>query len=265
MLRYIRNIPNLITLTALFFGFYAIVLAGGAAAGDSDTLYRAALMIILAAVCDGLDGRVARLTGTGTDFGVQLDSLADLVSFGVAPAVLLYHWGLSGFGTAGLVVAFLFAASGAMRLARFNIMVSEIPCGFSQGLTITQSAGMVASALVFNHRVLDGQLHHPELLIVGALGLAFLMVSDIWFRTFKDLKMNARGLSFVAFILGSMALMFLKTHEIAWVLVVYPSLHVVTGILEDLTRYARGRTHAQMIAENQAMLADEPEEQLANT
>lgn len=266
MLRYLTNPPNLITLSAMFCGFFSITLAASAAPGDTDTLYRAALAIILAAVFDALDGRVARMTGTSSDFGVQLDSLSDLVSFGVAPAVLMYHWGLSEFGVPGLLVAFAFAAAGALRLARFNITVSEIPNGFSQGLTITQCAGMVAAALVFNHRVLDGQLHNPQLLIAAALGLSFLMVSDIWFRTFKDLKMNFRGRLFVFVVLLSMVATFVKTREFSYVLVIFPLLHVVSGLVEDLARYARGKTHAQLIHEYQlAMIDDEEvEEQLVH-
>lgn len=265
MLRYLTNPPNLITLSSMFCGFYAIVLAGSSA-GDPESLYRAGLFIILATIFDALDGRVARMTGTASDFGVQLDSLSDLVSFGVAPAVVIYQWGLSSFGFLGLLASFAFAAAGAMRLARFNITVSEIPKGFSQGLTITQSAGMMAAALVFNHRVLDGELKHPELLLAASLGFAFIMVSDVWFRTFKDLRMNARGRAFVAVVLLSMAAIVVTTREFSYILVVYPTLHVVTGILEDILRYARGKTHAQLIEEYQleSMQDDEVEEGLVH-
>ena len=266
MLRHLTNPPNLITLLATFCGFYAIILAGSAPTAGPEVLYRASLLIVLATVFDALDGRVARMTGRASDFGVQLDSLSDLIAFGVAPAVIMYHWGLSSFGTLGLVAAFAFAAAGAMRLARFNITVSEIPNGFSQGLTITQSAGMIAAALIFNHRVLDSQLNHPEFLLAACLGLAFTMVSDIWFRTFKDLKMNLRGRILVGSVLLSMAVILIKTREFSYILLIYPTLHVVTGIGEDILRYAKGQTHAQLIEEYQlAMMEDdEVEEQLAH-
>lgn len=259
MLRYLINPPNIITSASLFCGFYSMVLASRAG-GDPYQLYLSGLFIMLAAVFDGLDGRVARWTGTASDFGVQYDSLSDVISFGVAPAFLLYQWTLSELGNVGLVACFAFAMCGAMRLARFNITTSIIPKGFSQGLTITQSAGMLAAAVVFNYRVLDGQVHNPRLVLAAVVGFSLLMISSVWFRTFKDLKMNRWGMSLVGGILLSMAVLWFRTHEFAWIFVVYPTLHVASGLLEDVLRYARGRTHSQLIAEYQAAQALEDAE-----
>src|SRR5215831_11189482 len=113
-------LPNLITLSSVFCGFDAIRLAG--TAEGEDDLYRAALLIIFAMFFDTLDGRVARMTKTQSVFGLQIDSLADVVSFGVAPSLLVYQWALQRLGVFGIVASFLFTACGAVRLARFNVL-----------------------------------------------------------------------------------------------------------------------------------------------
>src|SRR5947207_13416458 len=112
-------LPNLITLSSIFCGFDAIRLA---ARGSDDDIYRAAVLLIFAMIFDMLDGRVARMTKTQSAFGVQIDSLADIVSFGVAPSMLVYHWTLHRLGLTGLIVSFAFTACGAIRLARFNVL-----------------------------------------------------------------------------------------------------------------------------------------------
>src|SRR3954466_16026415 len=114
-------LPNLITLSSIFCGFDSIRVAATANASEDD-YYRAALLIVFAMFFDTLDGRVARMTKTQSAFGLQIDSLADVVSFGVAPSMLLYQWALHRLGTLGLVVAFVFTAMGAVRLARFNVL-----------------------------------------------------------------------------------------------------------------------------------------------
>src|SRR6185436_11684877 len=118
MLKHFLNPPNWFTGASLFCGMYSIVLSMGLE--GEPNFYRAASMILFAAVFDLLDGRVARITKTGSAFGTQLDSLIDMVSFGIAPALLLYAWGLEALGTLGLVGAFLFALCVSFRLARFN-------------------------------------------------------------------------------------------------------------------------------------------------
>src|SRR3954471_22167882 len=113
-------LPNLFTVTSIFCGFYAITLCAGEASPSQ--LYQAALAIFFAMFFDGFDGRVARLTKTQSEFGVELDSLADVMSFGVAPGLLMYKWALAPLGFWGLFASFSFAACGAMRLARFNVL-----------------------------------------------------------------------------------------------------------------------------------------------
>src|SRR5512133_3368689 len=113
-------LPNLFTVSSIFLGFYALVLCAGDATPQQ--LYQAALAIFFAMFFDGFDGRVARLTRTQSQFGVELDSLADVISFGVVPAMLVYKWALSSLGLVGLLVSFMFTACGALRLARFNVL-----------------------------------------------------------------------------------------------------------------------------------------------
>ena len=174
--------------------------------GDDD-FYRASLLLVFAMFFDMLDGRVARLTKTQSAFGLQIDSLADVVSFGVAPALLVYKWSLFQQGTVGLVVAFMFAGAGAVRLARFNVLsMGESgkptkPGKYIVGLPVPGAAGILISLVVANHAV-GGDLLGPKYVYAddgrSRCFLAFLMVSTIRFRSFKDLKLNARTVALVA-------------------------------------------------------------------
>ena len=116
-------LPNLFTLSSVLCGYYAILFLSEQPTADD--FYRAALLIVFALFFDGIDGRVARLTKTQTAIGVQLDSLADMISFGVAPAILVYHWSLSEFGTTGKLIGFLFVAAGAIPLRRWRYSVRK--------------------------------------------------------------------------------------------------------------------------------------------
>ncbi len=172
-------LPNIMTSASLFSGFYAIV------ASIKLNLEQAAVAVIIAAVFDGLDGRIARMTNTTSRFGVEYDSLADLVSFGVAPAVLAYQWALRGFGRLGWLAAFLYCATTALRLARFNTLAHTSKRYFL-GLPCPAAAGTVATMLLF-----CAQLSiHGEMSRLAAMGLvyilAFLMVSTVRYYSFKD-------------------------------------------------------------------------------
>jgi CDP-diacylglycerol--serine O-phosphatidyltransferase len=180
-------LPNLFTTGNLFFGFFAIVQAS---LGHFD---RAALGIVLAGVCDALDGRVARLANTTSPFGKEYDSIADIVSFGVAPAVLAFWAGnLRELGQTGLVMAFLFAVCAALRLARFNVSQGRYANRF-QGLPSPAAAGMVASTQWFVSFLREHELpvHAPEWCIaVGAASLGLLMVSSVPYRSFKEVDLR---------------------------------------------------------------------------
>jgi CDP-diacylglycerol--serine O-phosphatidyltransferase len=186
--RSIYLLPNLFTTAGLFAGFYAIIAASN---GD---FVNAAVAVFVAGVMDGLDGRVARLTGTSSEFGVQYDSLADLVSFGMAPALVMYHWSLSSLkfdgdvlGRIGWLAAFLYAACAALRLARFNTQVGTVDKRWFVGLASPAAAGLMMS---FVWAFADGSLgwSGEELryvALVVSIVAALLMVSRIRFWSFK--------------------------------------------------------------------------------
>lgn len=194
--RTIYLLPNLFTTAGLFSGFYAIIAAAN---GD---FVQAAIAVFVAAVMDGLDGRVARMTGTSSEFGVQYDSLADLVSFGMAPALVMYHWSLSALkfdgnvmGRVGWAVAFLYAACAALRLARFNTQVGVVDKRWFIGLASPAAAGLMMS---FVWAFADGNLgwNGDELRYVAlavTLLSALLMVSRIRFWSFKGGEKGPRA------------------------------------------------------------------------
>lgn len=181
---YILVLPSMFTTGNLFCGFYSMVRS------FNHDFERAAYAIILAGVFDLLDGRVARITQSTSKFGVEYDSIADVVSFGVAPAILAYVWVLQGFGNVGFAAAFFFAACGALRLARFNTISDELPKSYFLGLPIPAAANLVAAAAILYHSFHFDYPHVIMLVIMFALGL--LMVSSIRYRSFKDFDLRHR-------------------------------------------------------------------------
>lgn len=232
-------LPNMITLSSIFCGFDSIRLS--ATATSDDDYYLAALLLVFALFFDMLDGRVARLTKTQSAFGLQIDSLADVVSFGCAPALLVYKWSLIQKGTVGVVIAFTFVGAGAVRLARFNVLsMGESgkptkPGKYIIGLPVPGAAGILISLIVANHAI-NGDLSGPKY-VYAMMGLmcflAFLMVSTIRFRSFKDLKLNARTIGLVLFALVSSVVVSLKTKP-AFVLVWLLGFYVLIGLVETM-------------------------------
>lgn len=179
--------PNFLTSMGLFCGFFSII---STMQGD---YVRAAWAIIIAGVFDGLDGRIARMTHTTSKFGLEYDSLSDLVAFGVAPALLSYSWVLDQYGRLGWLAAFLYVACGAIRLARFNVMAGSVKNGFFQGLPIPGAAGIVSTTLIFCfHFNFTDKTPLSIIYVLIIFLLAFLMVSNIRFRSFKDLDLKNR-------------------------------------------------------------------------
>ncbi|MGD9818481.1 MAG: CDP-diacylglycerol--serine O-phosphatidyltransferase, partial [Desulfomonilaceae bacterium] len=149
----------------------------------------AAALILVAGFFDGIDGKVARLTKTSTKFGVELDSLADVISFGVAPALLMYSWVLEPFGRLGWVSAFIFVTCGALRLARFNVQSVNPDLKKFNGLPIPAAAAMLATTVIFMEYVELNPADYKIALLITMLLLAFFMVSTIKFHAFKDLTL----------------------------------------------------------------------------
>jgi CDP-diacylglycerol--serine O-phosphatidyltransferase len=194
--RGIYLLPNLFTTAALFAGFYAIVQA------MNGRFEHAAVAIFVAMVFDGLDGRVARLTHTQSEFGAEYDSLSDMVSFGVAPALVMYEWALKGLGKWGWFAAFIYCAGTALRLARFNTNIEVVDKRYFQGLPSPAAAALVAS---FVWVLLDNHFTGHEVRWYACALTVFAgvtMVSSLKYYSFKDLNMRKSVPFIVIFLLA---------------------------------------------------------------
>lgn len=179
-------LPNLFTVAALFAGFYVIVAA------TKGLFDLAAMAIFVAMLLDALDGRIARLTHSQSEFGAQMDSLSDMVCFGITPALVLYEWSLNYIGKPGWLVAFLYAVCTALRLARFNSQSQQTNKRYFQGLATPAAAGVVASMIwtCTEFQILGEEITILVAVITTILGL--LKVSTIRYRSFKDLDVRGK-------------------------------------------------------------------------
>jgi CDP-diacylglycerol--serine O-phosphatidyltransferase len=184
--RGIYLLPNLFTTAAMFAGFYAITSA------INGRFESAAIAIFVAMILDGLDGRVARMTNTQSEFGVQYDSLSDMVSFGVAPALVIYLWAFESLGKVGLFAAFVHTAGGALRLARFNTQVEVADKRYFQGLPSPAAAAILAGGLWMSLEYgYDGNsVKYLALILTISTGL--LMVSNFRYSSFKEIDLKGR-------------------------------------------------------------------------
>ena len=178
-------LPTLFTVGNLFCGYFSIWRS------IRGTFETAAYLIIIAAVLDALDVRIARLTNSASEFGEEYDSLADLVSFGVAPAVLAFSWGLSDFSNLGWFVSFLFVVCGSMRLARFNIQTHVVDKKYFIGLPIPAAAATISALVLATPEPLVDRVWMTGLLVLTVI-LSYLMISTIKYRSFKDLDLKRR-------------------------------------------------------------------------
>lgn len=195
MLGHFLNPPNWFTSASIFCSVYALTLLMGAGASpEADILVRACVLIVFGGIFDLLDGRVARMTRRYSEFGVQLDSIADIIGFGVSPALVAWSWKLHALGPVGVGIAFWYVVCTAFRLARFNVATASDSWdldGFSQGLTSTMSGGILVTLVWMSNGYLHASLDPSPVAIgafVGLLGL--LMVSSVPYRNFKDLRSN---------------------------------------------------------------------------
>jgi CDP-diacylglycerol--serine O-phosphatidyltransferase len=239
-------LPNIITLSSMFSGFYSIVASFNA---DYE---RAAWAIMIASIFDVLDGWVARLTHTASRFGIEIDSLSDAISFGVAPGVLVYSWSLQSFGKIGWVAAFFLVACAALRLARFNIQMGSEEKKHFTGLPSPAAALMIATSVLAYQEVIDllrgwqlGRLADLISLdywvLVMTFGVAGLMVSNITYHSLKEANLKERrpfGL-----LVGIAALLAVVAYHPALVLFLISLVYVLAGIGEALLRLF-ARRHA---------------------
>lgn len=186
MKRGIYILPNFLTICSLFLGFYAIVAA------IKGNFEYSAWAIMGATVFDALDGWVARLTNTNTKFGVEFDSLSDLIAFGMAPAILLYIWSLKTFGRIGWIGAFLFVVCGALRLARYNVQMGTSEAKHFTGLPIPGAALVISSFVVFYQELWADLFVKNYFALLLIYILAFLMVSTIKYHGIKEIDLKRR-------------------------------------------------------------------------
>ncbi|WP_210396992.1 CDP-diacylglycerol--serine O-phosphatidyltransferase [Motiliproteus sediminis] len=184
--RGIYLLPNLFTTAALFSGFYAIIAA------MNGSFEKAAVAIFVSMVLDGLDGRVARMTNTQSEFGAQYDSLADMVSFGVAPALVTFSWALGTLGKVGWVAAFIYVAGAALRLARFNTQIGSVDKRFFVGLPSPAAAATLAG-MVWVGTEMEVVTHNYAILAaVLVAGSGLLMVSNVYYHSFKEIDLKGK-------------------------------------------------------------------------
>lgn len=234
-------LPNLLTTSALFAGFYAIVAA------MSGKFEQAAVAIFIAMVLDGLDGRVARLTNTQSEFGAEYDSLSDMVSFGVAPALVMYEWSLSSmveyswqWGKLGWLGAFIYVAAAALRLARFNTRASSTDKRYFQGLPSPAAAAVVAGMVwVCFEQGITGKSVAPLALVVIAMS-GILMVSNISYYSFKGVDFHNK-VPFVAMLVIVLIFVFASIDP-PTVLFGFFLLYAMSGPVTSVLRRLRKRT-----------------------
>ncbi len=240
-------LPNLFTLSSVLCGFASLALS---ASGRSEAdLYLAALAICFGLFFDTFDGRVARVTKTQTDLGRDLDSLADVITFGAAPALLMYKWGLTDFGFTGILIAGLFVCAGAMRLARFNVLSrrDEItghkkPGKFTLGLPIPPAASLLVFMVIVSHNSGEYKLVSEGSTAVIVLVLSFLMVSRVRFRSFKELRLSRKTIGVVLLISGACATWLMAGFAKAFIFLFLVLAYIVLGLAEEVLFYRRRRS-----------------------
>lgn len=233
-------LPNLFTVASIFCGFYALVITSNDPGPEQ--LYQAALAVFFGIFFDMADGRVARLTRTQSAFGVQLDSLADVISFGVAPALIVHRWALADLDVLGFAVSAIYVSCGALRLARFNVLAQRSPGSmkFFIGLPIPLAAGVVISLVMFHQRAIAAPVAQPYHILALVLVLSYLMVSNVRYRTFKDAKLSPTSLA-VATTLVTLFVALAWFVRPTFALLAFVSGYVAYGLFEEIVFFRRRR------------------------
>lgn len=232
-------LPNTLTLCGMFCGFYAIL------ASFRGDFIHAAWAIIIANIFDGLDGWVARLTNSTTKFGVELDSLSDLVAFGVAPAVLIYSWTLQSFGRIGLGAAFIFVICGSLRLARYNVQKETAENKAFTGLPIPAAGTAIASLVLFYTELWGTNVELNSAILLLPFFLAVLMVTTLKFHGFKELDIKRRK-PFGLLVAVGMAILFILMYpEI--VMFIVTAIYVTMGVIEGMYIIHKKRKYKEII------------------
>ena len=231
-------LPNLLTTGNLLCGFWAIISV------FQEQFYYAAVAILLASVFDAFDGKVAKLSGATSKFGMQYDSLSDLVSFGIAPALLAFSWALRPYGKFGWLAAFTFVACGAIRLARYNVLASSGETKYFKGVPIPVAASMIALTILLYLRLVETGWIKDVVILVMIYVLAFLMVSNIRYFSFKELGLAKRKpLSSFVFVVLSLIVIVM---EPVIVLSAFVLFYVLSGPVNMLLVWRKKRALKKM-------------------
>lgn len=265
-------LPSLITFSSVFASFYAIILAFDSA--NEDSIYLASVAIFYAMIFDALDGRVARMTKTQSDFGMQLDSLADAISFGIAPAILVYRWGLHSLGMIGMVIAFIYVVAGISRLAKFNVLAMSGTSNknYFSGMPIPLGAALIIG-VIMSYYQLRGVTHlldagkaveQPLYWQIGlsafVLVISYLMVSNIPFRNFKHSKVSRIFIAVVLLVFATIVVVMVKFKP-AFTMLSFSLVYVAFHLLEEMVKFRYRRYHPSVVKDpeyvKQELLEDE--------
>jgi CDP-diacylglycerol---serine O-phosphatidyltransferase len=247
-------LPNMLTAASLFCGVLAILRCVAPEVTEED-VYRSSLLLFYAFIFDLFDGRVARMTRTQSSFGIEFDSLADLISFGVAPAIIMYRWALVDTGIVGVIVCFCYVLAGAIRLGRFNVMArtgshAKKPGKYMLGLPIPMAAGFIVALVVAanamggwpwltEHGLTVKGIGYPMMVVI-MLALAVLMVSAVKFRSFKDLQINLFFVVLLLITVVSSLFLWMKSKP-AYILIWLLCLYVALGFIEAIVFWPKRR------------------------
>jgi len=234
-------LPSLFTSASLFCGFYAILRT------LEEDFHAAAIFILISGLLDGMDGKIARYTNTTSRFGLEYDSLADVIAFCVTPAILIFAWALEPFGRLGWLAAFLFVVCGALRLARFNIQVNTVESRYFSGLPTPAAASFIAAVILVYYKLGDtGVSKHLSILIATYI-LAFLMVSTVKYYGFKDIELFRRKP--FHWLLIAILLIIVIVYEPEYTLFGLLLLYVISGPVLTLVLLRRSRKVKSLIPE----------------
>ena len=229
--RGIYLLPNIFTSLNMLCGFYAVI------ASIDGKFVIAAVAVVIAGLFDNLDGKIARATGSTSQFGVEYDSLADLISFGLAPGVMIYLWALKPLGRMGWLAAFLFVACGALRLARFNTQAGSLRSGQFVGLPIPAAAGMNSvTVLIFHKLGIEGN-SYPISILIMVYVLSFLMVSTIKYDSFKKPEIFKK-MNFNVLVMTILILVFTAAQP-SIALFLFGGAYVISGPAKTIQRYKK--------------------------
>lgn len=236
--RGIYLLPNLFTTAALFAGFYAIVQA------MNENFEYSAIAVFIAMVLDGLDGRVARMTGTQSEFGAEYDSLSDMVSFGVAPALIVYEWALKEMDQWGWIIAFIYCACAALRLARFNTNIAVIDKRFFQGLPSPAAAALIAGLVwvTINFQIQGSDVKWLASFVT--LFAALTMVSNIPYYSGKEFNLRRRVPFFTVLLIVLFFFVLIPSHP-PLVLFILFGAYAFSGYVIKLWRLSRGKKNSE--------------------